>query len=131
MIEKQNAEKLNAVRTWVRLTAILLSDNPQDVMVNGLTRDDRRTDFIVKVNPSDAGKVIGRGGNSARAIRTLLVAISGAAHAKFTLSIEHPKGKKGIGLLDIPTVPPDALEALNQLNLLQQDQAEALVSVQA
>ena len=50
-------------------------DNPDDVSVT--TRGGRRgTTLEVAVNPSDMGRVIGRGGRTATALRTVMTAIN-------------------------------------------------------
>jgi len=50
-------------------------DNPDDVSVT--TRSGRRgTTLQVAVNPSDMGRVIGRGGRTATALRTVMTAIN-------------------------------------------------------
>ena len=51
-------------------------DNPDDVRVNARTL--RRGDVLeVRVNPADLGRVIGRNGRTARALRTVIGALSG------------------------------------------------------
>lgn len=50
-------------------------DNPDDVQV--ASRPARRGELLeLRVNPSDLGRVIGRSGRTARALRTVLGAIS-------------------------------------------------------
>lgn len=50
-------------------------DNPDDVSVN--SRSGRRgTTLEVAVNPSDMGRVIGRGGRTATALRTVMTAVN-------------------------------------------------------
>ena len=51
-------------------------DHPDDVRVNASTL--RRGDLLeVRVHPDDLGKVIGRGGRTARALRTVVGAVAG------------------------------------------------------
>jgi predicted RNA-binding protein YlqC (UPF0109 family) len=51
-------------------------DNPDDV--NVASRDGRRGRTLeIRVNPSDLGKVIGRGGRTARALRTVVASVGG------------------------------------------------------
>jgi len=50
--------------------------NPDDVRVDMITGRRGRT-IEVHVNPEDLGKVIGRGGRTATALRTLVSAIGG------------------------------------------------------
>ncbi|WP_374999636.1 RNA-binding protein [Aeromicrobium sp. CTD01-1L150] len=57
-------------------------DNPEDVDVR--TKQTRRGDlFEVRVNPTDLGKVIGRQGRTATAIRTVTAAVAGSARIDF------------------------------------------------
>jgi predicted RNA-binding protein YlqC (UPF0109 family) len=51
-------------------------DNPDEVQVD--LRDLRRGQVLeVRVHPDDLGKVIGRGGRTARALRTVMTALGG------------------------------------------------------
>jgi len=51
-------------------------DHPDDVRVD--LRTQRRGRVLeVRVNPEDLGKVIGRGGRTARALRTVMTALGG------------------------------------------------------
>ncbi|MCI1641938.1 MAG: RNA-binding protein [Actinomyces sp.] len=50
-------------------------DHPEDVRVS--SRNQRRGELLeVRVNPEDLGRVIGRGGRTARALRTVMGALS-------------------------------------------------------
>ena len=50
-------------------------DHPEDVRVS--SRNMRRGQMLeVRVNPEDLGRVIGRGGRTARALRTVMNALS-------------------------------------------------------
>jgi len=52
-------------------------DHPDDVRVNG--RSLRRGELLeVRVNPGDLGRVIGRNGRTARALRTVMSALAPA-----------------------------------------------------
>ena len=51
-------------------------DNPEDVIVKEKTHR-RGTTLEVRVNPEDIGKVIGRNGRTAKALRTVVSAIAG------------------------------------------------------
>ncbi|MEP7764974.1 RNA-binding protein [Sanguibacter antarcticus] len=51
-------------------------DNPDDVQVNA--KPLRRGELLeVRVHPEDLGRVIGRGGRTARALRTVVGALAG------------------------------------------------------
>ena len=51
-------------------------DNPEDVIVKEKTHR-RGTTLEVRVNPEDIGKVIGRNGRTAKALRTVVSALAG------------------------------------------------------
>ena len=51
-------------------------DNPDDVNVKEKTHR-RGTTLEVRVNPEDIGKVIGRNGRTAKALRTVVSALAG------------------------------------------------------
>ncbi len=51
-------------------------DNPDDVTVDLVTGRRGRT-LEVRVNPDDLGKVIGRSGRTAKALRTVTTALGG------------------------------------------------------
>ncbi|MCC6198749.1 KH domain-containing protein [Candidatus Nomurabacteria bacterium] len=68
-----------------------LVDNPQDVAI------DRKVDemgvlLTLSVAPSDMGKIIGRSGNTAKAIRTLLRVVGMKHNARVNLKINEPEG---------------------------------------
>ena len=53
-------------------------DHPDDVQVDSRTL--RRGDLLeVRVHPDDLGRVIGRSGRTARALRTVVSALAGSA----------------------------------------------------
>ena len=56
-------------------------DNPDDVTVRD--KELRRGSILeVRVHPEDLGKVIGRGGRTATAIRTVITALAGKGGAR-------------------------------------------------
>ena len=51
-------------------------DSPEDVEVS--SKENRRGELLeVRVNPDDLGRVIGRGGRTAKALRTVMNALAG------------------------------------------------------
>ena len=56
-------------------------DHPQDVQVDLLTNRRGKT-LEVRVHPDDLGKVIGRGGRTATAFRTVVSALAGRGGAR-------------------------------------------------
>ncbi len=68
-----------------------LVDNPNDVKINR-TVDEMGVLMTLTVNPEDMGKVIGRSGNTAKAIRTLLRVVGMKNNARVNLKINEPEG---------------------------------------
>lgn len=70
-----------------------LVDNPNDVKIDR-TVDEMGVLISLTVNPSDMGKIIGRMGNTAKAIRTLLRIIGMKNNARVNLKINEPAGSE-------------------------------------
>ena len=68
-----------------------LVDNPNDVKVNR-TVDEMGVLLTLAISPADMGKVIGRSGNTAKAIRTLLRVVGMKNNARVNLKISEPEG---------------------------------------
>ncbi len=68
-----------------------LVDNPNDVKINRKV-DEMGVLITLDVNPADMGKVIGRQGNTAKAIRTLLRVVGMKNNARVNLKINEPAG---------------------------------------
>src|SRR3989338_8390902 len=68
-----------------------LVDNPSDVKVTRAV-DEMGVLLNLKINPQDMGKVIGRNGNTAKAIRTLLRVVCMKNNARVNLKISEPEG---------------------------------------
>ena len=66
---------MTELENLVLLLARSLVDEPEKVEVSG-TESDSRVDLEMRVAPDDMGKVIGRGGRTIRAIRTVAKAAS-------------------------------------------------------
>ena len=71
-----------------------LVDNPDAV------KSDRKVDemgvlITLKVDPADMGKIIGRDGQTAKAIRSLLRVVGIKNNARVNLKIEEPEGGMG------------------------------------
>ena len=61
---------------------------PQDVEIIRLNDSEDDLQYQVKVNPSDLGRVIGKGGTLAKAIRTVLYAGASKEGKKIHLDID-------------------------------------------
>lgn len=68
-----------------------LVDNPNDVSINR-TVDEMGVLLTLSVNSGDMGKIIGRQGNTAKAIRTLLRVIGMKSNSRVNLKINEPAG---------------------------------------
>lgn len=79
-----------------------LVDN-QDAVKVDRTVDEMGVLLTLKLDPADMGKIIGRSGITAKAIRTLLRAVGVKNHARINLKIEEPAGmreSRGRGVRD-------------------------------
>lgn len=74
------------MKELVEAIAKALVDHPEDVKVNTV-EGSQVTVLELRVHPEDLGKVIGRQGRTAKAIRTLLGASGMKLHKRFTLEI--------------------------------------------
>jgi uncharacterized protein len=68
-----------------------LVDKPEDVKINR-TVDEMGVLLTLSVNRDDMGKVIGRSGATAKAIRTVLRVVGMKNDARVNLKIEEPEG---------------------------------------
>lgn len=68
-----------------------LVDNPDKVTVNR-TVDEMGVLLTLDVAPEDMGKIIGRQGNTAKAIRTLLRVVGMKNNSRVNLKINEPEG---------------------------------------
>lgn len=71
-----------------------LVDNPDSVHTNR-TVDEMGVLLTLDVHADDMGKIIGRSGNTAKAIRTLLRVVGMKHDARVNLKINEPEGGKG------------------------------------
>jgi uncharacterized protein len=74
------------VKEFVETIIKALVDNPEAVVLNEI-EGERTTVFEVRVGPGDMGKVIGKGGQTAKAIRTIIMAISAKKGKRAQLEI--------------------------------------------
>lgn len=62
--------------------------SPNDVIVNTLSQDDESVHIELLVNENDLGRVIGRGGKIANAIRTIIYAGASKEGIRIYLDID-------------------------------------------
>jgi predicted RNA-binding protein YlqC (UPF0109 family) len=71
-----------------------LVDNSEAVVINRSV-DEMGVLLTLTVHPDDMGKIIGRDGNIAKALRTLLRVVGMKHNARVNLKINEPVGGKG------------------------------------
>lgn len=76
---------------FLEVVVTSLVDNPSDVKIVR-TVDEMGVLLTLTVNPADMGKIIGRAGNTAKAIRTLLRVVGMKNNARVNLKINEPEG---------------------------------------
>jgi len=74
------------MKELVETIARALVDHPDEVKVDSV-EGPQATVLELRVHPEDLGKVIGRQGRTAKAMRTLLGASGMKVHKRFTLEI--------------------------------------------
>ncbi len=79
---------------FVEYVVKALVDNPAGVSCDR-TVDEMGVLITLKVDPSDLGQVIGRQGQTAKSIRTLLRVVGAKHHARVNLKIYEPEGMRG------------------------------------
>ena len=89
MAEEQDQE-------FVEYVLKTVVDNPDDVKVDR-TIDEMGVLISVSVHPDDMGKVIGKSGQTAKAIRTLLKVVGAKRDARVNMKIIEPEGGTGGG----------------------------------
>lgn len=96
-----------------------LVDHPEDVTVNR-TVDEMGVLLMLDLNPEDMGKVIGRQGNTAKAIRTLLRVVGMKHNARVNLKINEPEGGTGGARREVsagtsaPAAPSQAMKSVDE-----------------
>jgi uncharacterized protein len=64
------------MKEFIEFIAKHLVDNPDSVVVEEKNPEEKKIVLSLKVSPEDIGKVIGKQGKTAQAMRTLLTAIA-------------------------------------------------------
>jgi predicted RNA-binding protein YlqC (UPF0109 family) len=75
-----------SMQELIATIARALVDSPDDVVVN-VVEGEQTTVLELRVAPSDLGKVIGKQGRTARAVRTILGAAGMKLRKRFVLEI--------------------------------------------
>lgn len=89
--------------------------NPDDVKTER-TIDERGVLITLHVNPEDMGYVIGRQGQTARAIRTLLKIVGAKSNARVNLKVYEPEGSRRPRREEMPAEEAPASEAEEEVD---------------
>jgi predicted RNA-binding protein YlqC (UPF0109 family) len=103
---------MEADATFLKTLVEALVDNPKDVKIVR-TVDEMGVLLTLDVNPADMGKIIGREGNTAKAIRTLLRIVGMKNNSRVNLKISEPAGAPARESKAVKSVD----EAMADLNL--------------
>ena len=111
-------------RQFLEYVVKALVDHPDEVNINR-TVDEMGVLLTMDVHPEDMGKIIGRSGNTAKAIRTLLRVVGMKNDARVNLKINEPEGGMGSArgmaganaLSSEPPTPKTLDEAIDDLKI--------------
>ena len=78
---------------FVEYVVKAMVDNPEDVRCDR-TVDEMGVLITLHVNPADMGQIIGRQGNTAHSLRTLLRVVGAKNNARVNLKIYEPEGAR-------------------------------------
>jgi predicted RNA-binding protein YlqC (UPF0109 family) len=75
------------MKEFIEFIAKHLVDNPEDVVVEETITEEKKYSLTLQVKREDVGKVIGKQGKTAQAMRTLLTAVSAKEGKRAMLEI--------------------------------------------
>ena len=75
------------MKEFIEFISKHLVDNPDNVSIEEATPDEKTIELTLKVGADDVGKVIGKQGKTAQAMRTLLTAIAAKEGKRAILKI--------------------------------------------
>lgn len=88
-----------------------LVDHPEDVTITRSV-DEMGVLLTLTVNAEDMGKIIGRDGNIAKALRTLLRVVGMKRNARVNLKINEPVGGKRYGEGETPKTLDEVVDGI-------------------
>ncbi|KKR48881.1 MAG: hypothetical protein UT86_C0002G0056 [Candidatus Magasanikbacteria bacterium GW2011_GWC2_40_17] len=97
---------------FVEMIVKAIVGHPEDVKTER-TVDERGVLITLHINPADMGYVIGRQGQTARSIRTLLKIVGAKNNAHVNLKIYEPEGSRGPRPMRQEAVDTSAVDDLN------------------
>ena len=116
---KQTNDMTENDEAFLEYVVKTLVDHPDDVKINR-TVDEMGVLLTLDVNREDMGKIIGRAGNTAKAIRTLLRVVGMKNNARVNLKVNEPHGRS----TDRPQETVDSV--ISELKEEQEPQTEPL-----
>ena len=87
------SEAVEMDQAFVEYVVKAIVDNPDAVVITR-SIDDRGVLLELSVDPEDMGKIIGKAGATAKALRTLLRVLGAKSDARFNLKIVEPEGSE-------------------------------------
>jgi predicted RNA-binding protein YlqC (UPF0109 family) len=87
-------EKRPSYKEFLEFIVKALVDHPDEVKVEKLV-DEMGVLLSLRVHPEDMGQVIGKGGSTVKAIRSLLRIVGLKNRARVNLKLEEPAKKEG------------------------------------
>ncbi len=109
-----------ADKVFLEYVVRALVDNPNDVKIER-TLDEMGVLISLTVNPADMGKIIGRMGNTAKAIRTLLRIIGMKNNARVNLKINEPEGSVRLERAERPMGTMNSAPTLKTVDQAMED----------
>jgi len=105
---------MEADQQFIETLVKAIVNNPDDVKTTR-TIDERGVLITLDVNPTDMGYVIGREGQTARSMRTLLKIVGAKHNARVNLKINEPEGGRAprVNQMENQTVDTSAVDNLN------------------
>jgi len=103
---------------FLEMVVKALVDNPETVHINR-TVDEMGVLLTLDVHADDMGKIIGRSGNTAKAIRTLLRVVGMKNDARVNLKINEPEG-------GTRSMTPDMNEAMAEEGMVSNSSTKSL-----
>lgn len=111
MAEKHNDQE------FVEYVVKALVDNP-DAVQTERTVDEMGVLITLKVDQKDLGQVIGRNGQTAKSVRTLLRVVGAKNQARVNLKIYEPEGsRRGVRSSSAPRRSEEDTSAIDDLKL--------------
>ncbi|MBI4142850.1 KH domain-containing protein [Candidatus Uhrbacteria bacterium] len=101
---------------FVETVVKALVNKPEKVSTTR-TVDELGVLIVLKVDPEDMGYIIGRQGQTARSLRTLLKVVGAKMNARVNLKIEEPEGSTHVRRPPASAAPSDSVDTSTAIDL--------------